>query len=130
MILQHALTRRQTLSILGAALAAPGLPAIGFADPIKTISLYGPPAGPSVTLAHAVASGKFSDIADSATFTAWRNPDELRAGLTSGSIQLSVVPIQAATQSPQSRLPDPIGECHDQRAAIHHQRRSGDRRYR
>lgn len=97
MIFQHALTRRQTLSILGAALTASGLPAIGFADPIKTLSLYGPPAGPSVTLAQAVASSKFSDIADSATFTAWRNPDELRAGLTSGSIQLSVVPIQAAT---------------------------------
>ncbi|MEM1078103.1 MAG: ABC transporter substrate-binding protein [Pseudomonadota bacterium] len=28
--------------------------------------------------------------------TAWRNPDELRAGLTSGKIALSVVPVQAA----------------------------------
>lgn len=64
---------------------------------IGTLALYGPPAGPSVTLAHAVATNKFADIASNATMTAWRNPDELRAGLTSGVILLSVVPIQAAT---------------------------------
>ncbi|MEM8786868.1 MAG: ABC transporter substrate-binding protein [Pseudomonadota bacterium] len=37
-----------------------------------------------------------SDIAGETGFTAWRNPDQLRAGLTSGEILLSVVPIQAA----------------------------------
>jgi NitT/TauT family transport system substrate-binding protein len=37
-----------------------------------------------------------SGIADDVSLTVWRNPDELRAGLTSGSIDLSVVPAQAA----------------------------------
>ena len=63
---------------------------------IATLALFGPPAGPSVTLAHAVARNAFADIADAATMTAWRSPDELRAGLSSGRIGLSVVPVQAA----------------------------------
>ncbi|WP_323006454.1 ABC transporter substrate-binding protein [Pseudorhodobacter sp.] len=75
-------------------LAAPGL--LRAQSRIETLALYGPPAGPSVTLAHAVATNRFADIADTASMTAWRTPDELRAGLTSGSILLSVVPVQAA----------------------------------
>ena len=63
---------------------------------LPELSLYGPPAGPSVTLAHAAATGKFNDLAEKASMTAWRTPDELRAGLTSGSILLSVVPVHAA----------------------------------
>lgn len=90
------LTRRTTLSLIGAAAALPLLPRRGAAQSIQTLALYGPPAGPSVTLAHAVATGRLSDVAKTASFTAWRNPDELRAGLTSGAIELSVVPIQAA----------------------------------
>jgi len=90
------LSRRTTLSLLGAAAALPLLPARGAAQPIGTLALHGPPAGPSITLAHAVATGRLSDLAQTSTFTAWRTPDELRAGLTSGEIALSVVPIQAA----------------------------------
>lgn len=63
---------------------------------IPTLALYGPPAGPSVTLAHAIAAGLFGGIAAATSLTAWRNPDELRAGLTSGAIQLSIAPVQAA----------------------------------
>jgi NitT/TauT family transport system substrate-binding protein len=77
-------------------LAVPLLPRAGHAASIETLALHGPPAGPSITLAHAVATEAFAGIADAATFTAWRNPDELRAGLTSGAIALSVVPVQAA----------------------------------
>lgn len=89
-------TRRRMLSTLAAGLAAPLLPAAARAAGIERLMLFGPPAGPSVTLAHAVASGAFSGVASEANFTAWRNPDELRAGLTSGEIGLSVVPVQAA----------------------------------
>ncbi|MEJ8570346.1 ABC transporter substrate-binding protein [Microbaculum marinum] len=91
-------TSRRTLLL--AALA--GSAALALPDGLRAqarvagLALYGPPAGPSVTLAHAVATGKFADLADTATMTAWRNPDELRAGLTSGTIELSVVPVQAA----------------------------------
>ncbi|MFP5509998.1 MAG: ABC transporter substrate-binding protein [Alphaproteobacteria bacterium] len=89
-------SRRATLSLLGAAAALPLLPARAVAQPMDTLALYGPPAGPSITLAHAVATERFSGIAETTTFSVWRNPDELRAGLTSGQIALSVVPIQAA----------------------------------
>ena len=89
------LSRRSALGLFAAGLASVALPKSGFAQ-INTLNLFGPPAGPSITLAHAVATDRFEGIAQSATFTAWRNPDELRAGLTSGNIQLSVVPIQAA----------------------------------
>ncbi len=90
------LSRRTTLSLLGATATLPFLPRIAQATGIETLALYGPPAGPSITLAHAVATNAFADVAISASFTAWRNPDELRAGLTSGAIALSVVPVQAA----------------------------------
>jgi len=97
MTLTHPFNRRTFLIAAAAAvpvLAAPGL--LRAQASIETLAFYGPPAGPSVTLAHAVATNRFSDIASSATMTAWRSPDELRAGLTSGSILLSVVPVQAA----------------------------------
>jgi NitT/TauT family transport system substrate-binding protein len=89
-------SRRATLSLLGAAAAFPLLPGRAAAQTIGTLALHGPPAGPSITLAHAVATGQFSGIAETTTFSVWRNPDELRAGLTSGQIALSVVPVQAA----------------------------------
>jgi NitT/TauT family transport system substrate-binding protein len=36
------------------------------------------------------------DIADEVEFKAWRNPDEMRSGLTSGTMQAVVVPTQVA----------------------------------
>lgn len=90
------LNRRAALTLLAAGAATPLLSKTALASKVDTLALYGPPAGPSVTLAYATASGAFSDIAEHATFNVWRNPDELRAGLTSGEIGLSVVPVQAA----------------------------------
>lgn len=95
MIRSSDLTRRAALSLLAAGTAAPLLPNPSRAALPDTLALFGPPAGPSVTLANAVARGLFDGVAKEATFKAWRNPDELRAGLTSGSIALSVVPVQA-----------------------------------
>lgn len=91
------ISRRSLVLGTLAGSAALALPSFSHAAQIETLALYGPPAGPSVTLAHAVATDKFADLAENARMTAWRNPDELRAGLTSGDILLSVVPIQAAT---------------------------------
>lgn len=93
----HSLNRRSLLISAATALpvlATPGL--MRAQGSIETLALYGPPAGPSVTLAHAVATNRFVGIAANATMAAWRTPDELRAGLTSGAILLSVVPVQAA----------------------------------
>ncbi len=89
-------TRRSTLALGAAALGSLAAPARLAAAPLSELSLWGPPAGPSAVLAHAAASGALSAVADKVRFTAWRNPDELRVGLTSQTITLSVVPVQAA----------------------------------
>lgn len=90
------LSRRSLLiagAVSGAALAAP---AVLRAAPVARLALFGPPAAPTITLAHAVATGAFSELAQEVSLTVWRSPDELRAGLTSGAIDLSIVPVQAA----------------------------------
>lgn len=88
--------RRLVLGALAgtAALAAPGL--LRAAPMLAELALSGPPAGPSITLAHAVARGAFAGIAGQARFTTWRDPDELRAGLTSGSMKVVIMPANAA----------------------------------
>lgn len=88
--------RRSVLAGLGASIALPMLPCPARAALLSTLDLFGPPAGPSITLAHAAASGALSAVADRTTFTAWRNPDELRAGLSSGTMSTVVMPVQAA----------------------------------
>ncbi len=91
--------RRSLLVVMGGALALPfvtGAAGRAFAAPLAELALYGPPAGPSIILAHAAVSGALSQIADKASFKAWRNPDEMRAGLTSGTMQAVVLPVQAA----------------------------------
>jgi NitT/TauT family transport system substrate-binding protein len=72
------------------------LPAALEAAPLREIVLSGPPAGPSITLAHAAAAGALGFLADKVSFKAWRNPDEMRAGLTSGAMPLVIMPTAAA----------------------------------
>lgn len=78
----------------GAALAAPGI--LRAAPMLAELHLYGPPAGPSITLAHAVASGALDGIAGTVTFAPWKDPDELRAGLASGTMGAVILPTLAA----------------------------------
>lgn len=66
------------------------------AAPLRELALFGPPAGPSITMAHAAASGALSQVAEKTTFRTWRNPDEMRAGLTSGTMPLVIMPTQVA----------------------------------
>jgi NitT/TauT family transport system substrate-binding protein len=90
-------SRRTVVAGLAATFA---LPAVwsnrSAAAPLGELALFGPPAGPSVTMAHAVASGALSHIAGKSTFKAWRDPDEMRAGLTSGTMPLVILPTQVA----------------------------------
>lgn len=90
-------SRRLFLAGAGAATAALAAPGILRAAPLARLALYGPPAGPSITLAQAVASGALADLSAEVSLTVWRSPDELRAGLTSGGIDLLVVPVQVAS---------------------------------
>lgn len=91
--------RRGILAGIGGALALPllgGFSRQALAAPLAELALFGPPAGPSITLAHAAASGALADVASNVSFKVWRNPDEMRAGLTSGTMQAVVLPVQAA----------------------------------
>ena len=90
-----AMTRRTLCAGLAATFA---LPFIGRAQaaPLSELTLYGPPAGPSIILAYAVGAGLLGEVADKVSFKVWRTPDEMRAGLTSGSMQTVVMPVTAA----------------------------------
>jgi len=90
------LSRRAALALLAATALTPGLPRRSQASAIPLLEFFGPPAGPSVSLARALAHDGFDDIAEESRLSIWRNPDELRAGLTSGRIGASIVPVQAA----------------------------------
>jgi NitT/TauT family transport system substrate-binding protein len=90
-----AMSRRSVCAGLAASFA---LPFIGRAKaaPLSEITLYGPPAGPSIILAYAVGAGLLGEVADKVSFKVWRTPDEMRAGLTSDSMQAVVMPVTAA----------------------------------
>ncbi|WP_205421161.1 ABC transporter substrate-binding protein [Rhizobium terrae] len=89
------LTRRALCVGLAGGLA---LPFIGKARAaaISDLQLFGPPAGPSVTLAYAAGAGFLNGIADKVSFKVWRTPDEMRAGLTSRTMHAVVMPVTAA----------------------------------
>ncbi|HYG86309.1 MAG TPA: ABC transporter substrate-binding protein [Azospirillum sp.] len=90
------ITRRALIAGISATLAAPTFRSASAASVLPELTLWGPPAGPSVTLVHAIASGALRSVAEKVTFKAWRSPDELRAGLTSGTMQTFVLPTQSA----------------------------------
>ncbi len=92
----HSITRRAVVAGITATLAAPAFRSASAASPLPELTLWGPPAGPSVTILHAIASGALGAVAEKITFKAWRSPDELRAGLTSGTMQTFVLPTQSA----------------------------------
>jgi NitT/TauT family transport system substrate-binding protein len=62
----------------------------------EPLVLWGPPAAPSIILAQAVAEGLLKPFAPDATFKTWRTPDEMRAGISSGSMTAVVVPTYVA----------------------------------
>jgi NitT/TauT family transport system substrate-binding protein len=86
------LDRRTLLISAGAAMIAPPHPAFA----AEQLTLWGPPAAPSVVLAQAIASGSLKDIDKSVVFRTWRTPDEMRAGLSSGKMQAVIVPSNVA----------------------------------
>ncbi len=89
------ITRRSLIAATGGLTATLAMPTILRAAASR-LALYGPPAAPTITLAHAVEAGMLSEFASDISLTVWRTPDELRAGLTSGEIDLSIVPAQVA----------------------------------
>jgi NitT/TauT family transport system substrate-binding protein len=92
----YAPTRRTLCAGIAATLALPFLNKRARASSLDQLVLYGPPAGPSITLAYAVGKGLLRDVATKVEFKVWRTPDEMRAGLASGSMQAVVMPTTAA----------------------------------
>lgn len=92
----YAPTRRALCAGIAATLALPFLSRRARASSLDQLVLYGPPAGPSITMAYAVGKGLLHDVADKVEFKVWRTPDEMRAGLASGSMQAVVMPTTAA----------------------------------
>lgn len=97
------LSRRQILKLGAATLAAPSPFVAGAVQgaaaspaPLRELTLWGPPAGPSIIATTAIARGMLRPVADKITFKVWRSPDELRAGLTSQAMQVAIVPTQVA----------------------------------
>lgn len=92
-----AISRRNLLAGASAALALSRVfPAIADAPRLPKLTIWGPPAGPSVTLIHAIVSGLLKPLADTVSFRSWRSPDELRAGLTSQTMDVFILPTQTA----------------------------------
>jgi NitT/TauT family transport system substrate-binding protein len=85
------LNRRDFVAALPLAFAMPHL-----ARAAGPLTLWGPPAAPSIVLAQAIANGALKEVDAAATFKAWRTPDEMRAGLSSGAMQAVIVPSNVA----------------------------------
>ncbi|HDR1021452.1 TPA: ABC transporter substrate-binding protein [Pasteurella multocida] len=86
------LTRRRLLQV-GAASAALSVLPKAMANDVLTI--WGPPVTPTVLLAVAAEMGNARKIRPF-NVKSWQHPDQLRAGLLNGSIQMSVVPSYVA----------------------------------
>lgn len=85
------ITRRQFLQFTATAAAATALPTRAQTP----LTLWGPPVSPTVLLALAAQNGKAKTI-HPFEVKVWRTPDQLRAGLLNGSIQISIVPSYVA----------------------------------
>lgn len=86
------LNRRTFLASAGAAVCA--APRIAHAS--GPLVLWGPPAAPSILLSQAVAGGFLKSVAPDVAFKVWRSPDEMRAGLSSGTMAAVIVPTYVA----------------------------------
>lgn len=95
-------TRREFLrdcGLFGAMVAGSSLlPGMAFANQSKRkqLTIYGPPVGPSVTLAHAVETNALSGLVDNLDFSVYRNPDVLRTNFVAGRWDLAATPSYVA----------------------------------
>ncbi len=63
---------------------------------LDQLEIWGPPAGPSITVLHAIATGRLDPAVRKPTLRVWRQVDEVRAGLTSKSFDVGIVPVPVA----------------------------------
>lgn len=92
-------SRRAVLLGLGVAVAVPLVSRLRRPPPVTGpdgLVLYGPPAGPSIILAQAAHDGVIGQLDGGVGLKVWRSPDEMRAGLSSGTMAAVVLPTQVA----------------------------------
>jgi NitT/TauT family transport system substrate-binding protein len=96
----HGITRRSILTggaSLAGAFALPSFaPSAAHAAPLDQLEIWGPPAGPSITVLHAIATGRLDAGVRKPSLRIWRQVDEVRAGLTSKSFDVGIVPVPVA----------------------------------
>ena len=87
------LTQTRRHFLIGASLlpVVYAFPSIAAAEDKKPV-IWGPPAGPSIVAAYAVKTGMLEDLLPGCQFKVWNNPDQIRAGLGSGSINMAILP--------------------------------------
>lgn len=92
-------TRRQFIrdcGLLSGAVASSALiPSFSYASTNskrKALTMYGPPVGPSVTLAHAAETNALIGLVDKLSFDTYRDPDVLRTNFISGRWDLAGTP--------------------------------------
>lgn len=83
--------------LLGLAASSLNLPHAGSAwaqsnDDNAANIIWGPPAAPSVVPAFAIANGMLDELIPNCQFKVWNSPDQMRAGLTSGKINMAIMP--------------------------------------
>ncbi|MEM6356359.1 MAG: ABC transporter substrate-binding protein [Pseudomonadota bacterium] len=83
-------TRRHLL----ASMAAAALPGRGSSD--EGLTLYGAPIAVSLPLAHLVDRDGLAPIITGLRFHKWSSPDEMRAGVASGAIEVTTAPAPTA----------------------------------
>lgn len=93
-------TRRSTLGLLGgsAAIAGLGAPVAAFQGAkLPQMTLAGPPAPPTIYLAHMADGMKAMDaLADKTTFQQWRSPDMLISMVMKGQVHCAATPSNTA----------------------------------
>ncbi|WED23842.1 ABC transporter substrate-binding protein [Vibrio sp. JC009] len=96
-------TRREFIrdcSLLGATVAAGSLfPGLAFATqntPRKELTIYGPPADPSLPLAHAAENNALPGLVNNLGFNIYRDPDVLRTNFVTGRWEIAGAPSYVA----------------------------------
>lgn len=107
------LTRRQFLHLAGIAggLTATGL--VGCVQPgsqtheaaLDQLVIKGPPAPPSILLAHVARQERLTALVPEVAFDTWANPDQLRADVTSNALHVAATPTNVAANLYQREVP-------------------------
>ncbi|MCG8425910.1 MAG: ABC transporter substrate-binding protein [Chromatiales bacterium] len=75
------------------------------ATPLEELMIYGPPAAPSLVLAHLAERGELQGMVKEVGFQVYRNPDQLRTGFVSGRWKVAGTPSYVAANMYNRGIP-------------------------